>query len=223
MGIYFLVKQVFGIHHLLGMGRNVVCGRIGHPVPIAGFLAQQFVAEYKTSSTFLPYSYNLLQPPLHQTPKQTSKPMVLQPNFAKRMESENTPPTNSKLLTSRLHDTARRRRARTSGSGMTRKLKYSVDQAKRRNETRSKASVRFTVTTVPTIADVEMAEAKTEARAEAESPKHQPRTYPLSLPKELARPEYKEVPAESIQAIDPSLADIDKEHIRESLELLGSE
>lgn len=148
--------------------------------------------------------------------------MVLQPNFAKRMESENTPPTNSKLLTSRLHDT-RRRRARMSGSGITKKLKYSVDQAKRRNETRSKASVRFTVTTVPTIADVEMAEARAETRAEAESPKHQPRTYPLSLPKELARPEYKEVPAESIQAIDPSLADVDMEHIRESLELLGSE
>jgi hypothetical protein len=50
MAIYFLVKQVFGIHHLLGMGRTrVVCGRIGHPVSIAGFLAQQFVAEYKTT------------------------------------------------------------------------------------------------------------------------------------------------------------------------------
>ena len=141
--------------------------------------------------------------------------MVLQPNFAKRMESENTPPTNSKLLTSRLHDTTRRRRARMSGSGTTRKMKYSVEQAKRRNETRSKASVRFTVTTVPTVADVEM--------AETENPQHQPRTYPLSLPKELARPEYKDVPVESIQAIDSSLADIDMEHIRESLELLGTE
>lgn len=141
--------------------------------------------------------------------------MVLQSNFAKRTESENTPPTNPKLLTSRLHDTTRRRRARMSGSGLTRKPKYSVEQAKRRNETRSKTSVRFTVTTVPTITDVEM--------AEAEIPQHQPRTYPLSLPKELARPEYKEVPVESIQAIDSSLVDTDLEHLRESLELLGPE
>jgi len=145
--------------------------------------------------------------------------MVLQPNFARRTESENTPPTNPKLLTSRLHtsvhDASRRRRARMSGSGITKKQKYSIEQAKRRNETRSKASVRFTVTTVPTLADVEM--------TEAETPQRQPRTYPLSLPKELARPEYKEVPVESILAIDASLADTDMEHIRDSLEMLGPE
>lgn len=103
-----------------------------------------------------------------------------------------------------------------SGSGMTRKQKYSVQHAKRRSD-KSKTSVRFTVTTVPTIADVEMAEAQTP------QPQPKPRTYPLSLPKELARPEYKEVPVESLQAIDPALANTDIEHIRDSLDLLGSE
>jgi hypothetical protein len=50
-----------------------------------------------------------------------------------------------------------------------------------------------------------------------------PRTYPLSLPKELARPEYKEIPLESIQAVDPSLTDTDMEHIHECIDMMGSE
>lgn len=148
--------------------------------------------------------------------------MVLQANFAKRPDTENTPPsTYSKGLASRLHssihDASRRRRARTSGVSHT--SKYVIDQAKRRTANKSKASacVRFTVTAVPTALDVEMDDA-TRASTSYISP---PRSIPMSFPRTLGRPEFREVSSDALQAIDSSLADTDINHLRDTLEDLG--
>lgn len=152
--------------------------------------------------------------------------MVLRPNnFAKQPANENQPPAarpgpslNSKGLVSRLGlgDAAHRRRSRTSG--MTRTPKYIVEQAKRRGDNKtkkSKTSLRFTVTTVPTMNDIEMADGSPSMpRA---------RTFPINLPKELSRPEYKPINLEVIEAVDPTLADTDLDYLRDSVEVLGSE
>ena len=150
--------------------------------------------------------------------------MVLQANFAKRTDAENTPPsTHSKGLAGRLHnsihETTRRRRGRTSGAPYT--SKYAVEQAKKRNTNKSKtaASVRFTVTTVPTPVDVEMDDATRPSTSYLSGPG----SIPITLPRTLGRPEFREVSSEALQAIDPSLADTDIGHIRESLEELGPE
>lgn len=144
--------------------------------------------------------------------------MVLQANFAKRTDIENAPPSiHSKGLAGRVHssinDTSRRRRARTSGLSLA--SKYSIEQAKRRTANKSKASnyVRFTFTAVPTTLDVEMNDASVSG----------PRSTPISFPRTLGRPEFKEVSPEALQAVDPSLADTDINHIRETLEELGPE
>ena len=146
--------------------------------------------------------------------------MVLQPNFAKRTDVENTPPsTHSKGLAGRLHssiyDTSRRRRARASGVSLT--SKYALEQAKRRTANKSKASayVRFTFTAVPTSLDVEMNDASPSTSG--------PRSIPISFPRTLGRPEFKEVSLEALQAVDPSLVDTDIIHIRETLQEFGPE
>ena len=147
--------------------------------------------------------------------------MVLQPNFAKRTDVENAPPsTLPKGLAGRLHssiyDTSRRRRARTSGVSHT--SKYALEQAKRRTATKSKASayVRFTFTAVPTSLDVEMNDA-------TRSLTSVPKSIPISFPRTLGRPEFKEVSSEALQAVDPSLVDTDINHIRETLQDFGPE
>jgi hypothetical protein len=147
--------------------------------------------------------------------------MVLQPNFAKRSDVENAPPsTHSKSLAGRLHtsinDTSRRRRARTFGVSHT--SKYALEQAKRRTAIKSKASayVRFTFTAVPTSLDVEMSDA-------TRSSTSGPRSIPISFPRTLGRPEFKEVSSEALQAVDPSLVDTDINHIRETLQDFGPE
>lgn len=140
--------------------------------------------------------------------------MVLQANFAKRTDLENAPPpTHPKSLAARLHssinDTSRRRRLRSSGVS-----KYAVEQAKRRNANRPRASsiVRFNFTAVPTSPDVEMNDAVSG-----------PRSTPISFPRKLGRPAFKEVSLEALKAVDPSLVDTDIYHIRESLQEMGSE
>jgi hypothetical protein len=50
-----------------------------------------------------------------------------------------------------------------------------------------------------------------------------PRSIPINFPRTLARPEFKEVSPEALQAVDPSLADMDINHIRKTLEMLGPE
>ena len=157
----------------------------------------------------------------HPAPPHPYHTMVLQPNFAKRTDIENAPPsTHSKGLAGRLHssihDTSRRRRARTSGVSLT--SKYALEQAKRRTANKSKTSpyVRFTFTAVPTSLDVEMNDA-------TRSPISGPRSIPISFPRTLGRPEFKEVSSEALQAVDPSLVDLDINHIRETLQEFGPE
>lgn len=148
--------------------------------------------------------------------------MVLQANFAKRTDVENAPPsTHSKGLAGRLHssiqDTSRRRRARTSGNSLT--SKYAIELAKRRTTNKSKASscyVHFKVTAVPTSLDVEMDDATGPSISGS-------RSVPISLPRTLGRPAFKEVSSEALRAVDPSLADTDVNHIRETLEEFGPE
>lgn len=148
--------------------------------------------------------------------------MVLQANFAKSSDAENTPPpTYSKGLSHRLHTTihatSRRRRAR--GASYT--SKYAIEQAKRRGTNKSKAPacVRFTVATLPTPLDVEMSDATRPSTSYSPVPKF----VPVTLPRILGRPEYREVSPEALQAIDPLLADTDINHVRETLEELGPE
>ncbi|KAF8153097.1 clampless1 Clp1 protein [Crassisporium funariophilum] len=150
--------------------------------------------------------------------------MVLQANFAKRIVSnmENTPPSlqlNAKGFAARvqstIQDASRRRRARNAGTSQT--PKYAVEQAKRRSHSKAKSSVRFIVTTTPTPVanDVEMKDASPTAT------RYTTRTFPVNFPRELARPEFKEVSQEAIRAVDSTLMDTDIEHIRESIEILG--
>lgn len=153
--------------------------------------------------------------------------MVLQSNFARRLNAENTPPTihpnaPAKSLASRLrtslHDAARRRRGRTNGG--THAPKYAVEHAKRRSLTKSPSvSIRFNITSIsstpPPVADVEMKDAEPLPSVPVS------KTIPVVLPKQLGRPEYSEVSKEAVEAVDPELADIDPEYVREKLEELG--
>lgn len=148
--------------------------------------------------------------------------MVLQANFAKRTDVENAPPsTHSKSLASRLHsslqDASRRRRARTSGHSLT--SKYAIELAKKRTANKSKASscyVHFKAPSVPPSSDVKMGDATPPSFSGL-------RRVPISLPRTLGRPEFKEVSSEALRTIDPTLADININHIREALEECGPE
>lgn len=94
-----------------------------------------------------------------------------------------------------------------------------MKQAKRRSETKSPANtVQFNVASISTTAtpaDVEM--------TDAVAPTIQ--TVPVVLPRELRRPEYCEVPKDSLRAAashgDPSIAEVDIEYIRDELEKSG--
>lgn len=146
--------------------------------------------------------------------------MVLQSNFAKRANAENTPPSQHRLgkslasrVRSSLHDTARRRRARTNG--LPRTSKYVVEQARRRNHAILPSNkLRFHVTTIapPPVTDIEMKDAE---------PSLKTTTVPVTLPKELGRPEYCEISQEAISAIAPELGDTDIGYLRETLEEFG--
>ena len=147
--------------------------------------------------------------------------MVLKSNFCKRVDAENTPPPShgGKSFASRfrsiLPEAARRRRARTNGVART--SKYAIEQAKRRNISKSlSTTMRFKVTTItlPPIVDVEMKDT---------DPSFTNATVPITLPRELGRPEYCEVSDEAITAVDSDLLDTDISYIREELEKFGPE
>ena len=150
--------------------------------------------------------------------------MVLRPkNFAKAPANENQSPaasravTSSKGLVSRLGlaDASHRRRSKISG--MTRTTKYAIEQAKRRNDMAKKAAkspMVFKVTRAPAVNDVVMGDSSSSPQAKVTQ---------LHLPKELGRPEYKEIDKEVIGAIDATAADTDIEYIREGLESISTE
>ncbi|KAF8878072.1 hypothetical protein BD779DRAFT_1773601 [Infundibulicybe gibba] len=148
--------------------------------------------------------------------------MVLQSNFAKRPSTENNPPASqisgaTKSLASRigssLRDAARRRRARTNGSSRT--TKYIVEQAKRRETTKSPVnSIRLNVTTIRT-ADVDMKDARPSSSSLGVA------TVPVTLPRQLARPQFAEVSEDALRAVAPEIADADIEYVREQLEEFG--
>lgn len=145
--------------------------------------------------------------------------MVLQANFAKRFvsNSENTPPSakaDGSRLHATLHDAARRRRARTNGA--PRASKYTVEQAKRRSQTKPAAPLKFKVAApAPVVHDVEMKDAAPMASSST--------IADVTLPKHLGRPQFCEVSRDALIAVDPELADADLTFIREELEKLGPE
>ena len=147
--------------------------------------------------------------------------MVLQANFAKRTDVENAPPsTPSKSLAGRLHssiyETSRRRRARTSGVSLA--SKYAIEQARRRAANKSKAPsvVPFTFIARPSSLDVQMDDASGPSTSGR-------RSVSFNFPRELGRPEFKEVSSEALQAVDPFLVETDIINIRETLQELGPE
>lgn len=142
--------------------------------------------------------------------------MVLRPANQSQVDSENIPPTavtHPKALVTRLtNDTARRNRARATGAART--PRYLAAQARRRKETKKRtppATVRFNVTNIPS-SDVEMADGSS-----------QPRTIPINFPKELSRPEYKEITREMVLAAEPTLVDPDFQYLRDSLLAISPE
>ncbi|TFK29475.1 hypothetical protein FA15DRAFT_345853 [Coprinopsis marcescibilis] len=150
--------------------------------------------------------------------------MVLRSNIqlARRADTENLPPATplkpgSRQLNTLLHDANRRRRGRTTGVPRS-NPKFLAEQAKRKltaqkgsKASNSPSSMKFVIP-VPQSGDVEMRDA---------SPTSSKKTIPITLPKELARPQFKEVAREAIAAVDPELADTDPEYIREKLEEFG--
>lgn len=140
--------------------------------------------------------------------------MVFRANFANRFDTENTPPSilGPKQISRphhSLHDAARRRRARTNGLAST---KHAVEHAKRKQSKSPHGSLRFKVTTVapPPVADVEMRDTEPSGSSTIS-------TAPVSLPKTLGHPEFFEVTKEAIEAVDPNLADIEVEFLRDVL------
>jgi hypothetical protein len=148
--------------------------------------------------------------------------MVLQSNFSKRVDAENTPPAAPHLVAGKsiatrirtsIQDASRRRRARTNGAPRT--TKHAVGQAKRRSNKVPATAFRFNVTTyssAPTTADVEMKDATPLSS-----------TTPVLLPKELGRPDYRPISREAIDAVDPEVANVDVSFLREGLEEFGPE
>ncbi|KAF8062342.1 clampless1 Clp1 protein [Lyophyllum atratum] len=149
--------------------------------------------------------------------------MVLQSNFAKRAVSnaENTPPASvlpSKSFFSRMRSHNTTRRSRRQGSTN----KYTVEQAARRSRTKAPAtSLQFKMRSIGAgpalpIPDIEMADAEPVASTSSSST-----TVPVMLPKELGRPEYREVAREALLAADPDLTDVEPTYIRDGLEAFG--
>jgi len=113
-------------------------------------------------------------------------------------------------ITSSLQDASRRRRARTSGMPSS---KYSIHQAKKKSGVKSKP-VRFAVQTIPTIPDVEMKDASLASTS---------KKFEVGFPRELTRPDFKEVSPEALTSIDPQLAELELDFLREHLDVLGPE
>ncbi|KAG2007211.1 hypothetical protein CC2G_014924 [Coprinopsis cinerea AmutBmut pab1-1] len=147
-------------------------------------------------------------------------PVLRQHVQARRADAENMPPAPAvkgvaaNRLRSSLHDASRRRRGRATNT--PRNSKQLVEQAKRRDVMKPKStstgSLKFTITSPPST-DVQMSDAAPSTST--------PLTIPISLPKELARPQFKEVPREALMAVNPELADTDPEYIRQVLESHG--
>ncbi|CAA7266197.1 unnamed protein product [Cyclocybe aegerita] len=144
----------------------------------------------------------------------TISPMVLRPNNLNATASP--PPMGSKALVTRLTSSLGSRRLRTSGMA-NRPSKSMLKHTKKVRGAKSKPSVRFKVTTIPTIptatTDVEMVDARPAPS----------RTFTVGFPKELARPELKEIAPETITAIAPGLGETDLEYLRDSLQGLAPE
>jgi len=76
--------------------------------------------------------------------------------------------------------------------------------------------MRFKITTIttPPIVNVEMKDAE---------PSFATATVPITLPRELGRPEYREVSEQAITAVDPELLGTDVSYLRDGLERFGPE
>ncbi|KAJ7594266.1 clampless1 Clp1 protein [Mycena floridula] len=151
--------------------------------------------------------------------------MVLRANRVNRLD-ENLPPALTshvpKSLSSRLRsgisEVARRRRARVTGSPHA--PKYTAEQARRRQKSKTpSSSIRFKVSTAPApSADVEMKDAEPSTSGITSTN--------VVLPKELGRPEYREVSKEALAAVAPDLASEDGpplEAVRDMLAAWGPE
>ncbi|KAF8909656.1 hypothetical protein CPB84DRAFT_1743692 [Gymnopilus junonius] len=148
--------------------------------------------------------------------------MVFRPNnFAKKPIKENQPPsrlTLSSKLAARLGRGSAaahgHRRTRSNGSSaMIRTPKYAAQQAKRRDDYKLKRSkfLRIPVPALPVMADVEV------ATGTAPNAK----TVHLALPRELPRPEYKEINQEILEYVDASFADTELEYVRDNVLFLA--
>ncbi|KAG6865591.1 hypothetical protein C0991_001140 [Blastosporella zonata] len=129
-------------------------------------------------------------------------------NFAKRTVSntENTPPSKSfasRLLTNR--------RTRTANSS-----KYAATQAARRSRKQKQPAkqLKFKVLSIP-IVDVEMVDGTPAASSSSSQ------TVPVVLPKELGRPDFREVSREALMAAAPDFKDVDPQFLRDGLECFG--
>jgi len=156
--------------------------------------------------------------------------MVLQPtgNSERRSKSENSPPpvyvdarSAAKGFTNRLQtNLIERRRARVTDSSSLSPYstaKYKIDQSKRRraqiSKPKTKGPIKFKVAS-PSPADVEMADG-----SKGQSFK----TVPVSLPRELPRPEYKDVNTAVLAAIEQSSEESNVDYLRECLTTMGPE
>ncbi|KAG6854148.1 hypothetical protein C0991_010059 [Blastosporella zonata] len=137
--------------------------------------------------------------------------MVLQSNFFKHTitNAESTPPSVlPKSFASRLL-TTRRARANSPANSS----KYAATQAARRSckQKQPIRGLKFKVLSIPT-PDVEMADI---------TPSSSSRTVPVVLPKELGRPDFREVSRQALMAAASDFKDASPQFIRDGLQAFG--
>ena len=135
-------------------------------------------------------------------------------NFARRFDSENTPPTarlaNAKSkVRGGIQGASRRRRARSSGG--PHHPRYAVEHAKHKNTTKHQPSL-INIDLPRSSAVVAMSDTTSTVSMS-----------PVSLPRYLSRPAFRKIAKETITSVAPELADTALQYIREGLQCLGPE
>ena len=157
-------------------------------------------------------------------------------------KNENTPPKTRGIKAavaqnlSSIAQASRRRRARLNGS-LDKDRRRAVDNARKRERSRTQsprvagsvhasgppygAPVASSSQEVAPIAPMQVVEDC--EMGDAPTPQHEetPIFKGITLPRRLARPPYREINKAALAAVDPELADVSTEYIRDGLEMEG--
>jgi hypothetical protein len=145
--------------------------------------------------------------------------------------SENTPPSKLRRVSTSIREASRRRRARvTSGtntSHITHKARYTSDVKSRKAKPGFGGRMRFRVVIprlpTPVVAqDIEMKEAEALNVRVTDVPPIMQKAS-VTLPRHLPRPEFKDIDKKILEAIEPEFANTPVEYIQDGLEVMGPE